>query len=89
MLDGDTTDDEVHAYRDQHDIYCTLLLDTGCYLDETGVFWQYGIDGIPQVFFIDEDGHVRYKEIGHPLYDPACEIDYAEAVSWKVGVLLK
>lgn len=78
---------ELKEYVEQNGCSFRMFRDTGRYLDKQGVQWLYGVKGIPQVFVIDKQGHIRYKESGGISYDSDCEIDYSEALSWKIEAL--
>ena len=79
---------ELKEYVEQNGCSFRMFRDMGEYLDKQGIRWLYGVRGIPQVFVLDKQGHIRYKESGGRPYDSDCEIDYSEALSWKIEALL-
>jgi peroxiredoxin len=79
---------ELREYMEQNGFGFRMFRDTGEYLDKQGVHWLYGVDAMPQVFVLDKQGRIRYREIGGVSYDSDCEIDYSEALGWKIEALL-
>lgn len=93
VSDADASVSELVQYMDTHRYTFTMLRDTRSVHDQTTgfgeVFQVYGIQGIPQLFVLDQEGTIRFKEYGHLHHESACEIDYAEALSWKIDALLQ